>query len=54
MAQVFATVVMLELPGTLFLLIAVGFYLRSLETGHARDFTFACTAATTLFFSKYN
>jgi hypothetical protein len=54
MAQVFATVVMLELPGTLFLLLAVGFYLRSLESGRARDFTFACVAATTLFFCKYN
>ncbi len=54
MAQVFATVVMLEIPGTLLLLLAVGFYLRSLETGHPRDFTFACIAATTLFFCKYN
>jgi hypothetical protein len=54
MAQVFATVVMLEVPGTLLLLLAVGFYLRSLEKGHARDFTFACVAATTLFFCKYN
>ncbi len=54
MTQVFATVVMLEVPGTLFLLLAVGFYLRSLEKGDARDFTFACVAATTLFFCKYN
>jgi len=54
MTQVFATVVMLEVPGMLLLLLAVGFYLRSLETGHARDFTFACIAATTLFFCKYN
>lgn len=54
MAQVFATVVMLEIPGTLFLLLAVGFYVRSLESGRARDFTFACVAATTLFFCKYN
>jgi len=54
MAQVFATIVMLEVPGTLFLLLAVGLYLRSLETGHARDFTLACVAATTLFFCKYN
>ena len=54
MAQVLATVVMLEIPGTLFLLFAVGLYLRSLETGHARDFTLACIAATTLFFCKYN
>jgi len=53
-AQVFATVVMLEIPGTLFLLLAVGFYLRSLESGSARDFTFACVSATTLFFCKYN
>ena len=54
MAQVFATVVMLEIPGTLFLLLAVGLYLRSLETDRARDFTLACVAATTLFFCKYN
>jgi hypothetical protein len=54
MAQVFATVVMLEIPGILLLLIAVGLYLRSLESGSARDFTLACIAATTLFFCKYN
>ena len=53
-AQVFATVVMLEIPGTLLLLLAVGLYLRSLFTGRTRDFTLACVAATTLFFCKYN
>jgi hypothetical protein len=54
MAQVFATVVMLEIPGTLLLLLTVGWYLRSLATGCARDFTLACVAATALFFCKYN
>jgi hypothetical protein len=54
MAQVFAALVMLEIPGTLLLLLAVGFYLRSLTTGRARDFTLACVAATVLFFCKYN
>ncbi len=54
MAQVFATVVMLEVPGTLLLLLAIGLYVRSLETEHAWTFTLACTAATTLFFCKYN
>ena len=49
MAQVFATVVMLEIPGTLLLLLTVGWYLRSLATGCARDFTLACVAATALF-----
>jgi hypothetical protein len=34
--------------------VAVGLYLRSLEPGHARDFTLACVASTTLFFYKYN
>ncbi len=54
MAQVFATVVMLEIPGSLLLLFAVGLYLRSLDSGSARDFTLACIAATALFFCKYN
>ena len=54
MAQVLATIVMLEIPGTLLLLLAVGLYLRSLETGRARDFTLACVAATGLFFCKFN
>jgi hypothetical protein len=54
MTQVFATVVMLEVPGTLLLLLAVGLYLRSLETDHTRAFTLACAAATTLFFCKFN
>ena len=54
LAQVFATIVMLEVPGTLLLLLAVGFYLRSLNTGQPRDFILACVAATTLFFCKYN
>jgi len=54
MTQVFATVVMLEIPGTLLLLLAVGLYVRSLESGHARDFALACGVATALFFCKYN
>jgi hypothetical protein len=54
MARVFATVVMLEIPGTLFLLLAVGLYLRSLRSRRTRDFTAACIAATALFFCKYN
>jgi hypothetical protein len=54
MAHVFATIVMLEIPGTMLLLLAVGFYLRSLRTDRARDFTVACVAATALFFCKYN
>ncbi|MCW8984986.1 MAG: hypothetical protein OQK55_06560, partial [Thermoanaerobaculales bacterium] len=54
MAQIFATIVMLEVPGTLLLLVAMGLYLRSLNTGNTRDFTLACAAATTLFFCKYN
>jgi hypothetical protein len=54
MAQVFATVVMLEIPGTVLLLLAVGFYLRSVKPGRGRDFTVACIAATALFLCKYN
>jgi hypothetical protein len=54
MAQVFATVVMLEIPATALLLLAVGFYLRSLNSNRANDFAAACVAATTLFFCKYN
>jgi hypothetical protein len=54
MARIFATIVMLEIPGILLLLVAISFYLRSLSTGHPRDFTLACVAATALFFCKYN
>ena len=54
MAQVFATVVMLEIPGTVVLLLAVALYLRSVKPGRAHDFTVACIAATALFFCKYN
>jgi hypothetical protein len=54
MAHTFATIVMLEIPGSLLLLLAVGLYLRSLRSGRARDFTAACIAATALFFCKYN
>jgi len=54
MAQVFATVVMLEVPGAMLLLLAVGIYLRSLEPRRARDFTLASVASTALFFCKYN
>lgn len=54
LAQIFSTIVMLEIPGVLFLLLAAGCYLRSLRTHHDRDFTAACIAATVLFFCKYN
>ena len=54
MTQIFATVVMLEIPGTLLLLLAVGLYARSLESGHPRDFALACVVTTALFFCKYN
>ena len=54
MAQVFATIVMLEVPGAMLLLLAVGFYLRSLEPGRARGFNLACVSSTALFFCKYN
>lgn len=53
-SHVFATVVMLEIPGTALFLLAVGCYLRSVKSGRARGFTCACIAATTLFFCKYN
>jgi hypothetical protein len=54
MARIFATIVMLGVPGTLLLLVALGLYARSLNTEHTRVFTLACIAATTLFFCKYN
>ena len=54
MAHIFATVVMLEIPGTALLLIAVGSYVRSLRSDRTQDFTVACIAATALFFCKYN
>jgi hypothetical protein len=54
MTRIFATIVMLEVPGILLLLAAMGLYLRSLNTGRPRDFTLACVSATTLFFCKYN
>ena len=48
--QVFATIVMLDVPGAMLLLLAVGFYLLSLEPGRARGFTLACVSSTALFF----
>jgi hypothetical protein len=54
LTQVFATLVMLEIPGTLLLLLAVGSYLRSLQSERPRDFAVACIAAVLLFFCKYN
>jgi hypothetical protein len=54
MTQVFATLVMLEIPSTLLLLLAVGSYQRSLKTERSRVFNLACVAAVLLFFCKYN
>ncbi len=52
--QLFATLVMLEIPGTMLLVLAIGWYLRSLRSGRRRDFSIACLLATALFFCKYN
>jgi len=54
MVHLFGTLVMLELPGTVLLLSAVGWYLRSLDSKRTRDFSLACAFATALFFCKYN
>ena len=54
MAHLLATVVMLEIPGTLLLLLAMAFYLRSLRSDQARAFSVACVASTALFFCKFN
>lgn len=45
---------MLEVPGTLLLLLAALAALRSMETGHRRDLLLASGASVTLFLCKYN
>jgi hypothetical protein len=54
MYHLFATLVMLEIPGALILATAIGWYLRSLRSGRSRDFATASLLATALFFCKYN
>ena len=52
--QLFGMMVMLEIPGALLLLLAVGAYVRSVRSGAQRDFALACAAAVLLFFTKFN
>lgn len=54
MYQHFGTIVMLETPGALLLLLALGTYFRFLKSGQTRDWTFTCLSAIALFFCKYN
>ncbi|MEW6363539.1 MAG: hypothetical protein AB1714_02750 [Acidobacteriota bacterium] len=50
----YGTLTMLEVPGALLLLLAVGFYFRHGRNGETRSATAACLAGVTLFFCKYN
>lgn len=52
--QLFGTLVMLEIPGAFFQLLALGAYLRALAQGSERAWRWAAVAATLLFFCKYN
>ncbi len=53
--QAFAALVMLEVPGTLLLLLAFGSYCRSLRGARAAAaWRWTCIASTALFFCKYN
>jgi hypothetical protein len=50
----YGTHIMLEIPGALLLLVALGFYLRFLKTGGSTHLTLACLSGTALFLCKYN
>lgn len=53
--RLFSSLVMLEIPGTLFGLLALGAYLRAVEAPWRRGWWHLCGAATlALFFIKYN
>jgi hypothetical protein len=54
MARLFASLVMLELPGVLFLFLAVAAYTAALRRPENGRFHLAFLAATALFFVKYN
>lgn len=50
----YGALVMLEIPGTMLLLLGLGFYLRFLRTGKDRDLTVCALFTTALWFCKYN
>jgi len=52
--QLFGTLVMLEVPGALLLLLALAAYWRALETDAAGDWRGAAISASALFFCKFN
>jgi hypothetical protein len=53
-AQLFSTLVMLELPGALLYLLALGAYARFLRTGHRAAMIATGLLSGMLFFTKYN
>lgn len=54
MFQLLGALVMLELPGTLLILLSMGFYLRYLRSQRLHDLILTCLATTAVFFCKYN
>lgn len=54
MYRFYGTLVMLELPGAVLLLLSIGFYFRFKRRALVLDWKLCCLAATALFFTKYN
>ncbi len=52
--QLFGVLVMLEIPGTLLLLIAVLFYIKYVKTDSSKYLKLTCIFTIVLFFCKYN
>ena len=52
--QLFGALIMLEIPGALFLLLSLGTYIRFQRTRSSKDWILTCLMASALFFIKYN